>query len=111
MGFYGCWTGAQTFWTHLSDMNGYDWRDGEEIDRAANGTYMSDLLGDRSVQIANEAAGTDDPFFMFVSFTNPHTPLEAPQEYIDMYPGVTPPSSFSLLIMAEIQQLLTTTDL
>ena len=28
------------------------------------------------------------PVFMFVSYHTPHTPLQAPQEYIDMYPDI-----------------------
>jgi len=82
--YYGCWTGAQTYWTHIAGSNGYDWRDYETTDKAANGTYMSDLVGERGVQLVEESG--DDPLFMYVAFINPHTPIEAPQNYIDMYP-------------------------
>jgi Sulfatase len=31
------------------------------------------------------------PMFLYLAFTAPHSPDQAPQKYIDMYPGITDP--------------------
>lgn len=28
----------------------------------------------------------DNPYFMYLAFNAPHDPLQAPKEYVDMYP-------------------------
>jgi hypothetical protein len=43
-------------------------------EKAAN--WAAEVLGRRH----------NDPFFLAVGFINPHTPLNAPQEYFDLYP-------------------------
>ena len=32
----------------------------------------------------------DDPFFLYVAYRAPHVPLDAPQEYLDRFPGKMP---------------------
>lgn len=36
------------------------------------------------------APGNDEPFFLYIAFRAPHTPLDAPQRYKDRFPGEMP---------------------
>lgn len=47
------------------------------IESQFNGQYITDVLGDRSAQYIRDQATVADPFFMYSSFTAPHTPLQA----------------------------------
>ncbi len=63
---------------------------GEQKDWARNGKtvfengYMTDLFGNEISRLIRER-DPSKPFFSYVAFTAPHTPLQAPQEYIDKY--------------------------
>ena len=63
---------------------------GEQKDWARNGKtvfengYMTDLFGNEISRLIRER-DKSKPFFSYVAFTAPHTPLQAPQEYIDKY--------------------------
>ncbi len=49
--------------------------------------HTTDLYADNAVRfLKNNAAKSDDPFFMYVSFNAPHDPRQSPKEYVDMYP-------------------------
>ena len=41
------------------------------------GSYVTDLLGDWSVEVVKEKANGESPFFLCCSFTAPHTPMHA----------------------------------
>ncbi|HEX7653218.1 MAG TPA: arylsulfatase [Verrucomicrobiae bacterium] len=47
----------------------------------ANGTnfYYTDVLTDHAVTDINQLAHSDKPFFLYLSFTAPHWPLQAPE--------------------------------
>ncbi|MCM4155782.1 sulfatase-like hydrolase/transferase [Gramella sp. AN32] len=45
--------------------------------------YMTDVLGDRSVEFVEE--NKEHPFFMYLSFNAVHTPMEAKQEDLKKY--------------------------
>lgn len=42
-----------------------------------SGQYVTDVIGDESVNYIADRAGGADPFFLYTSFTAPHTPLQA----------------------------------
>ena len=46
--------------------------------------YVTTLLGDDAVRFIDRR-DPKKPFFMYLAFTAPHTPYQAPQEYIDKY--------------------------
>lgn len=52
--------------------------------------YLTDMIGDYSVEFVNEhfQRHGDDPFFMYVAYTAPHFPLEAPEESIAKYRAI-----------------------
>ena len=45
--------------------------------------YLTDALTDRAVDFVS--AGRDEPFFLYLSYNAPHTPLQAPAETINKY--------------------------
>ncbi len=75
--FWGIRGGGVDYFTHeLNGMN--DLWDGEtNIDRVG---YLTDLLGDRSVEVLEDYAKDDAPFFLNLNFTAPHWPWEGPED-------------------------------
>ncbi|MGE9271245.1 MAG: arylsulfatase, partial [Verrucomicrobiales bacterium] len=51
--------------------------------------YMTDGLGDNAVAFIQDAVTNhaDQPFFLYLAFNAPHTPLQAPADLIDKYRG------------------------
>lgn len=47
--------------------------------------HSSEIFADAAISFL-ESEKARDPFFLYVSFTAPHDPRQAPQEYLDMYP-------------------------
>ncbi|MDP0492149.1 MAG: arylsulfatase [Verrucomicrobiota bacterium JB023] len=53
------------------------------------GYYMTDGFGDNAVAFIQDAARNhaEEPFFMYLAFNAPHTPLQAPTDLIEKYRG------------------------
>ncbi len=49
--------------------------------------YATDAFTDYALDYLDEYAKEDRPFFLYLAFTAPHHPLQAPQEEIDKYLG------------------------
>ena len=49
--------------------------------------YCSDVFSDAAVEFIKDhnALGSDQPFFVYLSYNAPHTPLQLPKKYYDMY--------------------------
>ncbi|MBB6404073.1 sulfatase [Arthrobacter sp. AZCC_0090] len=47
--------------------------------------HPSSYVGEKAIEQLKDAAGQDQPFFMFVSFPDPHHPFSPPQGYADLY--------------------------
>ena len=78
---YGSLMAGPDYFTH-SRGEQKDWgRNGKTV--FENG-YMTDLFGNEISRLIRER-DPSKPFFSYVAFTAPHTPLQAPQEYIDKY--------------------------
>ncbi len=56
--------------------------------------YMTDDITSTALRYLDSAAQTDAPFFLYVAYTAPHTPLQAPKKAIkrmrQLYEGKTP---------------------
>lgn len=62
-----------------------DWfKNGEPLEEEG---YDTALFGADAVRIINEQNG-EKPFFLYLAFTAPHSPYQAPQEYLDSYAGI-----------------------
>jgi arylsulfatase A-like enzyme len=84
---YGHYNGALDCFTHVRD-GGFDWHRNDQVCRDEG--YTTTLLGDESVHLIETQGGTK-PLFLYVPFNAPHTPLQAPQEYIDKYRSIEDP--------------------
>lgn len=78
---YGHYTGAIDYYTHERD-GGLDWHRGGKALREEG--YSTDLIGAEASRLIQEHNGRK-PLFLYVPFNAPHSPLQAPREYLDQY--------------------------
>jgi arylsulfatase A-like enzyme len=78
---YGAQLGEIDYSTHMVGGK-TDWYRNNKLVHEKG--YVTTLLGDDAVRFI-EKQGPSKPFFMYLAFTAPHTPYQAPQEYIDKY--------------------------
>jgi arylsulfatase A-like enzyme len=78
---YGLYNGSINYFTHDRE-GGHDWHEDDKA-KYENG-YATDLIANAAKNII---AGHDPkrPLFLYVPFNAPHTPLQAPEHYIDKY--------------------------
>lgn len=55
--------------------------------------YCSDIFTEEAINFISQKK--DEPFFCYLSFNAPHTPLQVPQKYIDMYADLDPSDGFT----------------
>jgi Arylsulfatase A and related enzymes len=85
---YGPLIGELDYFTH-EEHGVLDWyRDNKPVKECG---YTTKLLGDDAVKYINKRNG-GTPFFLYLAFNAPHTPYQAPQEYIDRYKNVEDPT-------------------
>lgn len=85
---YGAMIGELDYFTH-SEHGVLDWyRDNEPVHEEG---YTTTLLGEDAARlIRSHDAST--PLYLYLAFNAPHTPYQAPQEYIDRYPNIEEPT-------------------
>lgn len=59
--------------------------DRNEFSNAENEDYLTDVLTNDAIKYVNENAQKEDPFFMYLAYNAPHTPLEAPADEIALF--------------------------
>jgi len=79
---FGCWTGAHDYWTHISYDGSYDMAQGDRTAFESNNTFSTNVFAAKAVDIIRTST-PGQPFFLYVAFTNVHTPLQAPQNAVD----------------------------
>lgn len=55
--------------------------------------YCSDIFTDQAINFISQ--NKEGPFFCYLSFNAPHTPLQVPDDYYKMYEDIEPASGFS----------------
>lgn len=85
---YGPVLGEIDYYTH--EAHGVtDWyRDNEMVKEDG---YATTLLGNDAVRLI-ESHDPKTPLFLYLTFTAPHAPYQAPQEYVDQYGHIADPS-------------------
>lgn len=78
---YGHYNGALDYFTHIRD-GGHDWHRDDKPNYDEG--YATNLIGEAAAQIVAEH-DKSKPLFLYVPFNAPHTPLQAPEEYIRRY--------------------------
>jgi len=85
---YGAMIGELDYYTH-SDAGVLDWfRNNKPVHEKG---YTTQLLGDDAVKYINEQS-PDKPFYLYLAFNAPHTPYQAPKDYVDRYPNIEDPT-------------------
>ena len=96
---YGSLEAFPDYWTHNGRGGSKDWaRDGKTV--FENG-YMTDLFGNEISRLIRDR-DPSKPFFSYVAFTAPHTPFQAPQEYVDKYAHIEGESRRIYCAMVEV---------
>ena len=85
---YGAMVGEIDYYTHASS-NIRDWyRDNKPVKEEG---YVTQLLGkDAVARIMDHDPKT--PLFLYLAFTAPHAPYQAPKEYLDRYKNIADPT-------------------
>lgn len=89
---YGAMIGELDYFTH-DEKGVLDWFRNNEPVREEG--YTTNLLGDDAVKYIEQhgkASGKTNPFFLYLAFNAPHTPYQAPQEYIDRFKNIEDPT-------------------
>jgi arylsulfatase A-like enzyme len=85
---YGPLIGEIDYFTH--EQHGVvDWYRNNDVVKEPG--YTTTLLGNDAVKLINEHAAAK-PLYLYLTFNAPHTPYQAPQEYLDKYKDVADPS-------------------
>lgn len=85
---YGAMIGELDYYTH-SDAGVIDWfRDNKQVVEEG---YTTQLLGNDAVKYIN-AQSAGQPFYLYLTFNAPHTPYQAPKEYVDRYQAIADPT-------------------
>lgn len=83
--FVGHFNGNIDYYTHHREGE-LDWHRGFEPNFDEG--YSTDLIADEAVGFINRNAG-EGPFFLFVPFNAPHTPLQVPDKWLPAFASTT----------------------
>lgn len=85
---YGAMIGELDYYSH-SDAGVLDWfRDNQPVSEKG---YTTQLLGNDAVKYV-DAQSAERPFYLYLAFNAPHTPYQAPQDYLDRYASIADPT-------------------
>jgi arylsulfatase A-like enzyme len=85
---YGAMIGEVDYYTH-QDAGVLDWfRNNKPVDEAG---YTTQLLGNDAVKYIN-GQSAEKPFYLYLTFNAPHTPYQAPADYVDRYKNIEDPT-------------------
>jgi arylsulfatase A-like enzyme len=62
------------------------YRNGIEIEEDG---YLTDRITEESIAFMNDTK--EDPFFLWISYSAPHTPLQAPRKYVEQFSDIKDP--------------------
>ena len=84
---YGSYAGAVGYYDHRyrpGTRKEITWhRDGKIIEGYENGKHVTDLVSDEAVRIIEENKESDQPFFLYLAYHAPHTPLDERGDFVD----------------------------
>jgi arylsulfatase A-like enzyme len=85
---YGAMIGELDYFTH-SEHGVLDWfRNNEPLVEEG---YTTNLIGDEAVRYIGRQ-GPEKPFYLYLAFNAPHTPYQAPEEYISKFAHIEDPT-------------------
>ncbi|MGQ8338820.1 arylsulfatase B [Sunxiuqinia sp. A32] len=81
--FEGCHNGAIDYFDRFRDGT-LDWHINEQPSEKEG--YTTDLIGEAAINFI-ESVPKEEPFFLYVPFTAPHSPFQAKEEDMEKYPN------------------------
>ncbi len=85
---YGAMIGELDYFTH-EEHGVLDWfRDNEPVREEG---YTTQLIGKDAVRLI-ESHDPKKPLYLYLTFNAPHTPYQAPKEYVDRYASIADPT-------------------
>ncbi len=81
--FYGILTGACSYLRPYGDRG--LWLQNEKLAPPEGEYYTTNAFTDYAIKFIDEQPDDDNPFFLYLSYNAPHWPLQAPEEYIEMF--------------------------
>ena len=88
--YYGYLGGGEDYFSHMS--GGYvDLHDNNASVFTANGSYSATLFANKTIDViqAHAAAGSSAPLFIYLAFQSIHSPIQAPDEWVQPYSWIT----------------------
>eukprot|EP00040_Diaphanoeca_grandis_P003956 m.26502 g.26502 ORF g.26502 m.26502 type:complete len:512 (+) comp15428_c0_seq1:208-1743(+) len=82
---FGYYLGGEDYWTHMRN-GALDWHSNDTLRLDQNGSYSADLIGDVMVDFVQRKQS--EPWFVYLPWQSVHSPLEAPDEYLNLYPNL-----------------------
>jgi arylsulfatase A-like enzyme len=100
---YGPVLGEIDYFTHSAHGKSDWYRDNKPVKEVG---YATTLLGNDAVKLIG-AHDPKTPLFLYLTFTAPHAPYQAPKEYLDKYQQITDPSrrAYAAMITAMDDQI------
>ncbi|WP_197064857.1 arylsulfatase B [Leptolyngbya sp. KIOST-1] len=95
---YGPILGEIDYFTH-SAHGVVDWYRNNELVNEEG--YVTTLLGQDAVKLIGEH-DTDTPLFLYLAFTAPHAPYQAPEEALEQYANITDPNRRAYAAMISV---------
>ena len=88
--------GFDYFWGFISGARNYFYNPSEESRNSVRNVvennsqtkfegYLTDVLGDKAVNFIDKNHQSNSPFFLFLSFNAPHTPMQAKKEVLEKF--------------------------
>lgn len=96
--FFGFLGGGHQYYPSVTDkvepkVNDYQYflqRNSDDY-RSPEGAYLTDMLTDEAVSFMSRSAGSEEPFFLYLAYNAPHSPLQGKTEDLQfLYPDHTP---------------------
>ncbi|QDT66327.1 sulfatase-like hydrolase/transferase [Calycomorphotria hydatis] len=96
--FFGFLGGGHQYYPAITDrvepkINDYQYflQKNFEDYHSPEGAYLTDMLSDEAVKFVSESAGPGDPFFLYLAYNAPHSPLQGKTEDLKkLFPDHTP---------------------
>lgn len=63
--------------------------------------YCSDIFADQAIAFIGR--NSKNPFFCYLAFNAPHTPLQVPEKYYNIYKDIDPSQGFEKLMQSQVQ--------
>ena len=84
--FWGFISGARNYFYNPNEVNRNSIRNVvENYTQTKFEGYLTDVLGEKAISFIDKNNQSNNPFFLFLSFNAPHTPMQAKEEVLEKF--------------------------